>query len=684
MKFGFYFRLAADGIRKNKRMYLPYILTCIGMVMMAYIVAFLRFSPVIATLNGGATAQEIMRIGVVVTIFFAALFLFYTNSFLMKRRKKEFGLYNILGMGKGNLSRILLWESIDIALLSLALGILFGIALSKLAELGLANMLEGQITYSMSIPMDAVLLTAIPFLAIFILLFFNSLRQLWFSNPISLLRSENVGEKPPKANWFFGILGVAVLGAAYYIAVSIQDPVSALMAFLIAVLMVIAATYLIMIAGSVLLCRILQKRKGYYYKANHFVSVSSMAYRMKRNGAGLASICILATMVLVMISSTSALFIGGEDVVRNRYPREINTCVQMEENKSLTDGDIRRFESTIDGILEKRGAAQGNIIQYRSAVTAGKLNGGQVIFDVDDIDMNDFSVSSMSDVHQIYLVPVEDYNHMMGANAALAEDEVLVYAPRDTFDGDTFGFAGLKQYKVKEILKDCFPNPDMAMDIMPSLMVIVPDLAKAADGLVNAKGDALSYTKWYYSFDTSLGGEEDIALYEELKAAFGNLRKGDGDAFTSFVESREYEREGFYSLYGGLFYLSVILSIVFIFAVVLIIYYKQISEGYEDQPRFGIMQKIGMTKKDIRRSINSQLLTVFSLPLLGAGLHLAFAFPIMEKLLMLFNLHNRTLFIYTTIGSFLVFALFYAIVYRITSNGYYQIVSDSLTNDEPR
>ncbi len=673
MKLGFYPKLAADGIRKNKRMYLPYILTCIGMVMMTYIVSFVQLSPIIGSMAGGETLQELMQIGVVVIVVFSALFLFYTNSFLTKRRKKEFGLYNILGMGKGNLGGILFWEFAYITIISLALGLVFGIAFSKLVELGFANMLEGEITYSMSVPAGAVYTTIFAFVAIFVLLFLNSLRQIWFSSVISLMRSENTGEKPPRANWVLGILGVLILGAAYSLAVTINDPISAVGVFMIAVLMVILATYLIMITGSVLFCRILQKRKNYYYKANHFISVSSMVYRMKRNGAGLASICILAIMVLVVISSTSALFIGGESVIRSRYPREINTWFRLYENKNMTDEDQAMFESAIDDILEKHGTTTSNVIKYHSVTVSGMLNGGDVIFNTNDV--NDFNIGTFSDVHQFYLVPIDDYNYMMGTNETLANDEVLIYTPRNTFKGDTFSFTGLKQYKVKEIIKDCFLSPDMSMDIVPPIMVIVPDLSETSAGLTDAMGNDLTYKKWYYCFDTPLDDEEDIVMYEEIEDAFRNLQLNGHDTFVANIESREYERQDFYSLYGGLFYLGIILSVVFILAAVLIIYYKQISEGYEDQSRFEIMQKVGMTKKDIRKSINSQLLTVFFLPLGMAGLHLAFAFPIIEKLLLLFNLNNRALFICTTAGSFLVFALFYTIVYRITSNAYYQIVS---------
>ena len=324
MGIGFYPHLAWDSIRKNRRFYLPYILTCTGMVMMFYIIAFLAGDPLLKTIRGGSFMAEMLGMGTYVIMIFAVLFLFYTNSFLMKRRKKEFGLYNVLGMGKGNLARILFWESVQIAFISLTAGLMFGIVFAKLGELAMMYAIKGENNYNITVNTEALFMTLKVFGVIYVLLFVNMVRQVRMSKPVDLLRSENRGEKPPKANWFIALCGVVILAGAYYIAVTIEDPLSALSMFFVAVIMVIIATYLLFIAGSVTMCRLLQKNKRYYYKTNHFVSVSSMLYRMKRNGAGLASICVLCTMVLVMLSATVCLYAGEESVVRNRYPRDIN------------------------------------------------------------------------------------------------------------------------------------------------------------------------------------------------------------------------------------------------------------------------------------------------------------------------------------------------------------------------
>ena len=673
MKAGFYPKLALDGIRKNKQMYLPYILTCIGMVMMYYIIAFLQYSKSISYLRGADEIRWMFDFGGWVIAIFSCIFLFYTNSFLIRRRKKEFGLYNILGMGKRNIGRILFWETLIIALFSLGIGLIAGVSLSKLAELGLVNIMMGDVSYTLSVSLTSVIKTTAVFGVIFVLLFLNSLRQVRFSSAINLLRSENKGEKPPKGNWFWGILGVLILAAAYYLAMTIENPIAALEVFFIAVIMVIVGTYLVMISGSVLFCRILQKKKNYYYKPNHFVSVSSMVYRMKRNGAGLASICVLATMVLVMISSTTSMYFGSEDAINSRYPRDINMEYYMENADDLSDNKIAVLQSDISEVLEKYDVEPENYYNYRCISVAGLVEGNSVETDVSNAN----AITDMSDVRQFYFIPLSDYNAMMGTKETLGSEEVLIYTYRNDYKADTISFKQGNTFKIKRQLDELVEIGDTAMMVVPSMTIIVPDLKqslKGLDTLSSFNGDQMLSYRWIYDFDTGIEADKQIELCREFEEA--NL-----DSYSKFeniglyCESQEMEREDLYSMYGGFFYLGIMLSIVFIFAAVLIIYYKQISEGYEDQARFEIMQKVGMTKREIRKSINSQLLTVFFLPLVLSALHLVFAFPIIRKLLLLFSLNNVILFAVTTVISVIIFALFYTLVYRITSNAYYNLVS---------
>ena len=665
MKALFYPRLAWTGIKNNRRLYLPYILTCIGMVAMFYIMLSLSTGEFLDKMRGGTTLGSVLGLGAGVIGFFAVLFLFYTNSFLIRRRKKEFGLYNILGMGKRNIARVLFSETLILAAVSLVFGLILGAALSKLAELGLAYFVESDAGYDFTVYPTAMGYTVLLFICIFLLLFFKSVGQVSLSNPVELLHSESVGEKPPKANWVFGVLGIVILAAAYYISVTIEQPVAALGWFFIAVLMVIAATYLLFIAGSVLLCRILQKNKRYYYKPNHFVSVSSMAYRMKRNGAGLASVCILITMVLVMIASTSCLYFGKNDVLRSQYPHDFNSTVDFDTLDEVTQENIDKTKAGIDAFMDKNGGISFGICGKSDRVT-GELRDGVFYMMGDDVYDPEHSTF-------LYIIDLADYNRNTGSSYRLNDGEALVFASSRTYDHDTIRIEGGREYKVvkSDGTIDFIRDTDMLG--FSAVYIVVPDFYSSAEDLLQAtekQGVSQPWLQWRYQFDSSADHLTQIEIEEGIWDVIAQAHSG-GYGLSSLAGARD----DFYGSFGGLFFLGIMLSIVFIIAAVLIIYYKQVSEGYEDQSRFEIMQKVGMTKKDIRKSINSQMLTVFFLPLLFAIVHLGFAFPMINKLLLLFGLDNLGLLLLTAAISALVFALFYIIVYRVTSNAYYSIVS---------
>ena len=663
-----YPRLAWQGITKNKRLYLPFLLTCVGMVTMTYILLSLASSPILKTFPGGDTMPMILGMVSFVMAAFAVLFLFYTNSFLIRRRNREFGLYNILGMGKGNLAKVLAWETVIMALISIAGGEVLGIALGKLFELLLINIVDGTVQMQFTVSVPATTMTTILYLAIFALLFLRSLVTVCKTNAAALLRSEACGEKPPKANWVFGLAGFLILGAAYYIAVTIKQPLTALAVFFIAVLMVIAATYLIFISGSVVLCRALQKNKRYYYQKNHFISVSSMAYRMKRNGAGLASICILATMVLVMLSSTTCLYFGKEDALRTRYPSDLSVELRFTKDEGgMDEANIAIARGMIEDVIKQDGLDVQGQFDIRSAWFSGLLTG------------NTFSraeESTLMDYERavdLTLLPLEDYDRMTGESLTLAPDEAYFCCPRMAYTQPDIRIGELT-YQIKGQLPSFGGFGADSANITTTIYLIVPDFDAAVNALRTQNTRYPVVVSWQYSFDSGSPDEAQIAFLRDMMGTFADNREG--LVYVSYtVESIAFNRGDFVGTYGSLFFLAILLSIVFLAAAVLILYYKQISEGYEDQARFEIMQRVGMTKTDIRKSINSQLLLVFFLPLLFAGLHLGFAFPFIHKLLMLFNLTNLKLLIGTTVVTFAIYAVFYTLVYRITSNSYYSIVA---------
>ena len=620
MKKGIYSRLALTGIKKNKKLYIPYILTCIGMVMMFYIITFLSSSDMMMNYPGGETMRGILGFGVYVIGFFAVIFLFYTNSFLVRRRKKEFGLYNILGMGKRNIARVMLWETLFIGAFSIAVGMALGVLFSKLAELVMVNIMSMDVTFGVTIDYKAIYYTVVLFAVIFFLILLNSLRQVHLSNPIALLHSENAGEKPPKANWFFAVLGVLILGCAYYLAVTIKDPVTTLAAFFFAVIMVIIATYLIFISGSVAFCKILQKKKNYYYKTNHFVSVSSMSYRMKRNGAGLASICILCTMVLVMISSTACLYMGKEESLRERYPRNINVTISAESYEELISQDAESISDMCIETAENMGYSPENFLDYSTLAFVSYIRNGEIVFD-DGESGFDYATG---DLWQIFMVPLEDYNRITGSKETLENNEVLISTSKDMNYGyDTVSIKGQEPLNIKTKVTNFENNGVDTMQIIPALYIFVPDLGVQIERISQTNAEALETVSRFIGFDLNASDTEQVQVYDAISDNLRNseIENPDSSLVVS-VESASNEKQSFYGLFGGLFFLGIILGIVFIFAAVLIMYYKQISEGYEDQSRFEIMQKVGMTKREIKKSINSQMLTVFFMPLIASGVHL--------------------------------------------------------------
>ncbi len=681
MRGSFYLKLAKDGMSKNRKLYLPYILTCICMVMMFYIVCYLAVGADFQKVYGGETVQMVIGLGVSVIAIFSLIFLYYTNSFLIRRRQKEFGLYNILGMGKRSLIKLLVCENLIMSSVSIVAGLVLGILFSKLAEMAAMKMLGGDIGFDIHVAVAPVLYTVVLFVLIFLLIMMRMLYAILRLRPVELLRSESIGERPPKTNWVLALIGLAVMAVAYYLAVSIEDPMTAMMTFLIAVIMVIVATYLLFIAGSVALCRALQKNKKYYYKTNHFVSLSSMVYRMKRNGAGLASICILSTMMLVTISSTVCLYAQNENAIAARYPHDISVQISAGGGTMFDSGDMNLYISAVDEVLAEYGQIPQNAEQYRSYTVSAMQSGEEILLDVYGLEASgDWDYGKAVSVN---MIPLEDYNRLTGANRELTEGEVLYYPYNMNYDGDTLSMEHFGTWKAERLKSSPVNLGEATVDLLGTLFVVVRDTSvidKAYQYEIeltekNNEG-YVPLMSQYYDFDLGCDEDMQIEIYNDLYDRIAQISTESQEQASIMVESRAQGRGYIIALYGGLFFLGMLLGAVFLFGTVLIIYYKQISEGYEDQGRFGILMKVGMTRREVKKSINSQVLTVFFLPLLVAGLHLGFAFPLISKILGLMATGGTVKFlINVTIGCYLIFAFFYVVVYMVTSRNYYTIVN---------
>lgn len=686
----FYPKLACINIRKNAKTYIPYLITCICTITMYFLIRSLSLNSGLGELYGSGTVSFTLELGANVAAVFAFIFLFYTNSFLIKGRKKEFGLYNILGMEKRHLVRILFYENLFTAVLSLVLGIAAGALLNKLAFLGLTALLQSEIPLGFEFSVKALMSTLVVFGVLFLLIFLNSFRQIHLAKPVELLSGGQVGEREPKTKWLSALLGALSLGGGYYIALTVKNPVSAIALFFVAVLLVIAGTYLLFEAGSILLLKILRKKKSYYYKTKHFISVSGMLYRMKQNAAGLSNICILSTMVLVMVSSTLSLYLGMGDMLTTRYPRSI--ILSTQEISEETSAAIRE---TAGRVLEERQLVPERVMDYTSLEFTVLEQNGELITDqslLEDI-MDELVI--MDHLRELFIITQEDFLAGMERQKAteeipaswrepLAEEEVLFYANRTQFPGDEIPLFG-RRYQIKEKLPEFIGNGSSAATITSTYFLVVKDRAVLQEWEEleqKAYEDSVpSSRRYYYGFDLDVEPEEAVAFYDDLKAAV----KGEGSVFVKVsggdskqivkIECQESERQWMLGTFGGFFFIGLFLGLLFIMATILIIYYKQISEGYDDKKRFEIMQKVGLTRKEVKKSIHSQVLTLFFLPLLTAGVHVAFAFPVIRQIMMAFSLDNTALFAACTVGSFLVFALCYVGVYLMTTKVYYRIVS---------
>lgn len=643
-----YSRLAVSNIKNNRKTYVPFIFTSILTVMMYYIIDALAGNGSIEITN----VITVLRMGCGVMVVFSVIFLFYTNSFLIKRRKKEIAVYNILGMGKGHIGRMLTVETLIVGGISIAGGIAGGMAFGKLMHLLLIRIIHYDVGMEFHISVQSVSDTVILFAFIFFLTWFYNLFQIRLANPIELLRGGSAGEKEPKTKVILALIGVVTMAAGYYLAVSTKNPLEAINTFFVAVILVIIGTYALFLAGSIALLKLLRKQKKFYYKPNHFVSVSGMIYRMKQNAVGLANICILSTIVLVMISSTVSLYVGMDDVMAHQYPNDYQMTL-YEASQEKIDKANKLIEEELDrGGLKKEGETA---CHYGTAVLISQ--GG-----------NKFTTSengtySPRDLTELYVIPQEDYQKLENTSTSLKENEVIIYTTAENYGRDSIQIDGRK-FQVTEELDDFVLEEKNQSRVAPGMYMIV-----ANDEVAMQLDSLKSGLRYDIDFDMT-GSDEEKAVVEE-KIADRITEELPGTYFTS----RQAGTESFFGFYGCLFFIGMYLGFMFLVATVLIIYYKQISEGLDDRERYVIMQKVGMDKREIRRAIRSQILIVFFLPLLFSILHIMVAFNVITKLLGIFGLFNTGLFVLCTVVTVLIFAVFYIIVFAITAREYYKIVN---------
>ena len=670
MHKGIFSRLAKQNIRNNKSTYIPYIITCIFCIAMIYMMEFLRDCPTLdQAVRQADEVRMIVFTGEIVVEIFCIIFLIYSNSFLMKRRQKEIGLYNILGLERNHIGIVMFLETIITSIGSLAGGIAVGIIGSKLALLLLLKLLHIPSVLGFYISVKGIFTCLFMFGIVFLMILFLNLAKIHLSRPVELLRGNNTGEKEPAAKWLMALIGFICLGAGYYLAVTTESPIKAITIFLLAVILVMAGTYLLFTAGSIVILKFLRRRKSFYYRTGNFISISGMLYRMKQNAIGLASICILSTGVLLMISMTVSIYFGMNDIMLNRYPYDVDMSVtSISEDECQTA--IEAFEKAI---ADNKVPVEKSVEEIYLDIVCSK-NGDQILIKPANTIRNSDSVLVLS------LFTQAEYERLTGISANLNDGEIFAWYPsavqKDSVTADETEFT-VKKWLDKNPLT-C--GEDAVSD--NAVLVVTDEDFKKFDEM---------RTEMYKGVSSAPAGEDltlhlglDITGSETDKIDFGtpvmeivkDLKKNGGLSENSWITSgiRQQEYESYYADNGSLLFIGIFLGSLFLMGTAMIIYYKQISEGYEDQKRFEIMQKVGLSRREVRSSVRRQILMVFFLPLLMAMLHITMAFPMIRRMLLLFGMTNTKLFIGCTAGTVLIFAVVYGLIYLMTARSYYHIV----------
>lgn len=655
MSSTFYFKLAKTNLIKNRRIYCPYILSIIFIVMTFYTMKAISINEGIYDMRSGEQVIMLLRFTTYIIGIFTVIFLFYTNSFIIKNRKKEIGLYNILGMEKKHIAKVFTFETIIVVTISLLLGLISGILIGKLMFLILINLIKFDVTISFYISFKAIISTIELIIGTFIAILIMNLIQIKVTNPIELLKSTEKGEKISKRLWIPAIVGLIALVIGYSMALKVESPIAAINKFFSAVIFVIVGTYCTFKAGIIVFLKMLKKNKRFYYKTNNFISISSMIYRMKQNAAGLANICILSTAVLLTISTTVCLYVGGESSLKNSYPQDIQiTFVDYK-------GDKNNVYDIVNSELSSNNLVKENAIEFSYREIIAKL------------DNNEFKIAktkhyknNISGICGIAFITLDNYNKVENKNVNLNKNEALVYTNEGKYGNDVIKI-GNNNYKVKKELDSLkFVNKEDNAKIK-SYFIIVKDEEVLNEICKSFNIEELNKDQYYISFDIK-GSKEDCINF--CNNAYNKIYS-DNIKFGSIF----MDREDYYAMNGGFLFIGAYLGMLFTMAMVLIIYYKQISEGYEDKERFKIMKKVGISDYEVRKSIKKQILLVFFIPLITAIIHIVFAFKMMNKMLALFGVGSITMFIQCTLGTIGVFTVLYVLVYILTAKTYYKIVN---------
>ena len=669
-----YPRLAWQNIKGDRRFFAPYFLALLGNVAAFYIMTALAVDPGMSQLHGAMYVQSFCFMGMFIAAVFSAVFLLYVNGFLMKQRKKALGLYNILGMGKSHIAAVLFFETLFVGGAGIVCGLLTGLLFHKLVTLALYKLLRFAVPFGFAISWDAMARTAILFGVLIGLTLLSNLNKVRVSKPIELLYGGQVGEREPRTKWFMTLLGVLTLGAGYYIALRTTNGMEAIAFYFVAVFLVIIGTYCLFTAVSIFVLKALRANKRFYYKTSHFIGVSGMLYRMKQNAVGLANICILSTMVMVMVSGTLSLYLGTQDIVNRQAPSDLTVLVRYDpdEAEPFDPAAMLRLQ---EGFIQDQGYSVSEDLIYSSfTFTVGRLPDSSYTTENDLVTLGTAITTIQVLTQDAYAAATGVSLGLEAGEAAFEGEEDVLTIHWGTLEGE--GSFGRSDLTVAQHLEESLSADAAVSDTSTLVVADTAALMELYENQKEAYGEDSSWMEWQASFSVDATDEELRAVQQAYNQYVRDdaVFAGTGKWWSCGWTLRCDVEADAYGLAGGFLFLGIFLGTIFLMATVLIIYYKQISEGYEDKARFEIMQKVGLSREEVRASIRSQVLMVFFLPIAVAAIHILFDFNMVEKLLTLFQVYNTTLTALCTLGTVLVFFLVYGAVYLLTARTYYKIV----------
>lgn len=657
-----YGKLAITNLKKNQKIYLPYLLTLMGSMLLYYILTSistnkLLYDPATDTgaFKGANILSTIIQSGSMAAALFAFIFLLYANSFVLKHQKKQLGLYRVLGMERKHMIRIIFVEILTLFGISMVISLFFGILFDKLMLGLLFKIVHQSMPEGFFLNTTALLQTLFLSFALAVLIFIRSVFSIFRTKDIDLLKSEKQGEREPKNRLLLAFFGLASLLAGYYIALSNKNVMQAINNFFPAAFCVILGTYALFTAGSIAILKLLKKNKAYYYNTKHFISLSGMLYRMKQNAVGLATICILSAAAIVVVSAGVSLYANGQRSINQQFPRSMQVYTDYTSQCS----DLQKI---IEDTAKKSEISYKNPVNCSYGNGVYDLKGNQLVFMKELL----FDVQKTPDT---YVVTLEEYNRFQQSSVKLEEDEILLYGGDNIFPYDTL-VVNEHTYRIKEEADNtCLTYiTDVSMSLFSKLFIVVPN--QTAFDEIMPKDYEFSQRISYLGFDSNGNDEKQKDFSKKLTKAFKKenisfdiVMKSDGESF-------------FYTTYGGLFFVGILLGFLFLLCTVMIIYYKQISEGYEDRERFLIMQKVGLSKKEIKQSIHSQVMMLFFLPLITAIVHSAVALNIVADCLRMVMVVDMPTFVGSVAVTCVLFSIVYGIIYKITSKEYYTIVNE--------